>query len=87
MVNHLCCVQLQHLFGTVQTETTENKTVAKNRRNKTKKIVTGYELTKWVWLLAKTGIFRHNFQTSSAANPPFYSMGVGGSDSTCIRRC
>jgi len=39
MVNHLCFVQLQHLFDTVQTETMENKTVAKNRTNKqTKKL-------------------------------------------------
>lgn len=79
MVNHLCCVQ--HLFETVQTERMENKTVAKKQKKQNKKkIITGYELNKWVWLPAKTRIFRHEFQTSSAANPPFYSMGVRGTD-------
>lgn len=69
MANLLCNVQFHHLLDTVQIETMENKTKAKNRRNKTKN-VTGYELNKWVWLLAKIGIYQHEFHTSSAANHP-----------------
>jgi len=45
VANHLCNVQFHHLLDTVQIETMENKTKAKNRRNKTKN-VTGYELNK-----------------------------------------